>query len=159
MATYFLLCFQVLFREDCSADDLIDVISGNRIYLQCLYVYNKIDQISLEEVNRIARQPHSVVVSCNMHLNLDYLLETLWEYLSFIRVYTKKPGQPPDFNDCLILRRGVNVEHVCHSIHRTLAAVVKYALVWVLNLFLFSTFTFKLITPKCIIIFLICAGN
>ena len=109
------------------------MISGNRIYLSCLYVYNKIDQISLEEVNRIARAPYSVVVSCNMKLNLDFLLETLWEYLSFIRVYTKKPGQPPDFNDCLILRRGVTVEHVCHSIHRTLAAVVKYALVWVNN--------------------------
>lgn len=130
---------KVLFREDCSADDLIDVISDNRIYLSCLYVYNKVDQISLEEVNRIARQPHSIVVSCNMKLNLDYLLETLWEYLSFIRVYTKKPGQPPDFNDCLILRRGVSVEHVCHSIHRTLAQVLKYALVWV-NEFLFSKF-------------------
>ena len=99
--------------------------------MPCLYVYNKVDQISLEEVNRIARQPHSIVVSCNMKLNLDYLLETLWRYLAFIRVYTKKPGQPPDFEDCLILRRGVSVEHVCHSIHRTLAQVFKYALVWV----------------------------
>lgn len=56
--------------------------------------------------------------SCNMKLNLDYLLEILWEYLSLIRVYTKKPGQPPDFTDGLILRRGVSVEHVCHAIHR-----------------------------------------
>jgi len=121
---------EVLFREDCTADELIDVILGNRIYMPCLYVYNKIDQISLEEVNRIARRPHSVVVSCNMKLNLDYLLEVLWAYLAFIRVYTKKPGQPPDFEDCLILRRGVSVEHVCHAIHRTLAQVFKYALVW-----------------------------
>lgn len=120
-----------MFREDCTADELIDVILGNRIYMPCLYVYNKIDQISLEEVNRIARRPHSVVVSCNMKLNLDYLLEVLWAYLAFIRVYTKKPGQPPDFEDCLILRRGVSVEHVCHAIHRTLAQVFKYALVWV----------------------------
>jgi ribosome-interacting GTPase 1 len=66
-----------------------------------------------------------------MKLNLDYLLEQLWEYLSLIRVYTKKPGQPPDFEDGLILRRGVTVEHVCHAIHRTLAAAFKYALVWV----------------------------
>lgn len=100
--------------------------------MPCIYVYNKIDQIPLEEVDRIARQPHSVVVSCNMKLNLDYLLETLWEYLALIRVYTKKPGQPPDFDDCLILRKGVTVEHVCHSIHRTLAQVFKYALVWVI---------------------------
>lgn len=40
-----------------------------------------------------------------MKLNLDFLLETLWEYLSLIRVYTKKPGQPPDFEDGLILRK------------------------------------------------------
>ncbi|CAK9814035.1 Developmentally-regulated GTP-binding protein 2 [Anthophora plagiata] len=121
---------EVLFREDCSADELIDVINANRVYLPCLYVHNKIDQISIEEVDRIARQPNSVVVSCNMKLNLDFLLETLWEYLSLIRVYTKKPGQPPDFEDGLILRKGVTVEHVCHAIHRTLAQQFKYALVW-----------------------------
>ncbi|XP_045771796.1 developmentally-regulated GTP-binding protein 2 [Maniola jurtina] len=121
---------EVLFREDCTPDELIDVILGNRVYLPCLYVYNKIDQISIQEVDRIARQPHSVVVSCNMKLNLDFLLETLWEYLALIRVYTKKPGQPPDFDDGLILRRGVTIEHVCHSIHRTLASALKYALVW-----------------------------
>lgn len=69
--------------------------------------------------------------SCNLKLNLDGLLEELWEYLALIRVYTKKPGQPPDFDDCLILRRGVTVEHVCHAIHRTLADAFKYALVWV----------------------------
>lgn len=53
---------EVLFREDCSADELIDVINANRVYLPCLYVHNKIDQISIEEVDRIARQPNSVVV-------------------------------------------------------------------------------------------------
>ncbi|KAJ8967380.1 hypothetical protein NQ317_018523 [Molorchus minor] len=84
----------------------------------------------LEEVDKIARQPNSIVVSCNMELNLDYLLITLWEYLCLIRVYTKKPGQPPDFADGLILRKGVTVEHVCHAIHRTLASQFKYALVW-----------------------------
>jgi ribosome-interacting GTPase 1 len=81
-------------------------------------------------VDRLARLPNSVVVSCNMKLNLDYLLEVLWEYLSLIRVYTKKPGEPPDFDDGLILRRGCTVLHVCHSIHRTLAQDLKHALVW-----------------------------
>jgi uncharacterized protein len=66
-----------------------------------------------------------------MKLNLDYLLDTLWDYLALIRVYTKKPGQSPEFDDGLILRRGVTVEHVCHGIHRTLAETFKYALVWV----------------------------
>ena len=30
--------------------------------------------------------------SCNMKLNLDYLLEMVWEYLSLIQIYTKKRG-------------------------------------------------------------------
>jgi ribosome-interacting GTPase 1 len=65
-----------------------------------------------------------------MMLNLDYLLEVLWEHLQLIRVYTKKPGAPPDFDDGLILRKGVTVEHVCHAIHRTLAAQFKFGMVW-----------------------------
>jgi uncharacterized protein len=53
---------EVLFREDCDEDEFIDVVTDNRVYLPCMYVYNKIDQIAMEEVNRLARQPHSVVV-------------------------------------------------------------------------------------------------
>nr|XP_008506390.1 PREDICTED: developmentally-regulated GTP-binding protein 2 isoform X2 [Equus przewalskii] len=84
---------EVLFREDCSPDEFIDVIVGNRVYMPCLYVYNKIDQISMEEVDRLARKPNSVVISCGMKLNLDYLLEMLWEYLALTCIYTKKRGR------------------------------------------------------------------
>lgn len=48
--------------------------SGNRKYIKCLYCYNKIDTISMEEVNMIAEQPNTVVISCNMKLNFDGLL-------------------------------------------------------------------------------------
>ncbi|XP_038843554.1 developmentally-regulated GTP-binding protein 2, partial [Salvelinus namaycush] len=121
---------EVLFREDSTPDDFIDVIVGNRVYMPCLYVYNKVDQISIEEVDRLAHEPHSVVISCGMKLNLDYLLERLWEYLALICLYTKKRGERPDFSDAIIMRRGASVEHVCHRIHRTLASQFKYALVW-----------------------------
>ncbi|XP_048759621.2 GATOR complex protein NPRL3-like [Ostrea edulis] len=121
---------EVLFREDCTSDEFVDVILGSRVYMPCLYVYNKIDQISIEEVDRLAREPSSVVVSCNMRLNLDYLLEMIWEFLALVRVYTKKRGEKPDFDDGLILRRGCTAEHVCHVIHRTMVDTFKYGLVW-----------------------------
>lgn len=122
----------VIFREDSSMDDFIDILVGNRVYMPCLYVYNKIDQISMEEVDRLAHLPYTVVISCNMKLNLEYLLEELWEVLALLRVYTKKPGQPPDLEPemALILRQGATVEHACHLIHRTLVAQFKYAIVW-----------------------------
>ncbi|KHN72033.1 putative GTP-binding protein C02F5.3 [Toxocara canis] len=122
----------VVFRDDCTVDELIDVIQGNRVYIPCLYVYNKIDQISLEEVDRLAHQEHSIVISCEMRLNMDYMVEMIWEYLALIRIYTKKPGNPPDLGptDGIILRRGASVEHACHALHRTLASQFRYAIVW-----------------------------
>lgn len=121
---------EVLFRDDCTSDEFVDVILGSRVYMPCLYVYNKIDQISIEEVDRLARMPHTVVVSCNMNLNLDYLLARTWEDLALVRVYTKKRGERPDFDGGLILRKGCTLEHVCHKIHRTLTSQFKYGLVW-----------------------------
>jgi ribosome-interacting GTPase 1 len=38
----------ITFRCDATADQLIDVIEGNRVYVPALYVLNKIDQISIE---------------------------------------------------------------------------------------------------------------
>jgi len=121
---------EILFREDATVDDFIDVIQDNRVYLPCVYVYNKIDCISLEEVDRLARIEHTVVISCIEKLNLDYLLEVIWEHLALRRIYTKRRGEPPDFQDSVIMRKGASVEHVCHRIHRTLVDEFKYALVW-----------------------------
>lgn len=45
----------ISFRCDATADDLIDVIEGNRIYIPCVYVLNKIDQISIQELEIICK--------------------------------------------------------------------------------------------------------
>lgn len=47
-----------LFPFVCRADELIDLIEGNRRYIKCLYCYNKIDAITMEEVEVLARQPN-----------------------------------------------------------------------------------------------------
>ena len=57
---------QLLFREDATVDDLIDVIEGNRKYMKCIYVYNKIDVVGIDDVDKLARQPNSIVISCNL---------------------------------------------------------------------------------------------
>lgn len=43
------------------------------------------------------------MISCQMKLNLDFLLEKMWEYLDLTRVFTKKKGMYPDFGDPIIL--------------------------------------------------------
>jgi uncharacterized protein len=48
-------------------------------------VYNKVDMISLEDMDALARLPNSIVASVYMKLNLDKLLEQMWEYMGLIR--------------------------------------------------------------------------
>lgn len=122
----------LLIREDITVDELIDVIDSNRQYIPCLYLYSKIDAVSLEEVDRLARQPNSVVMSCYLDLNLDYVIDKIWNYLRLCRVYTKKQGANPDFSEPIILRGGSKVEDACRAIHRSLAdpSQFRYALVW-----------------------------
>ncbi|CAN1286799.1 Developmentally-regulated G-protein 2 [Linum perenne] len=150
---------ELLFREDATVDDLIDVIEGNRKYMKCVYVYNKIDVIGIDDVDKLARQPNSVVISCNLRLNFDRLLSKMWEKMGLVRVYTKPQGQQPDFGDPVVLsvvcmvpnnatfpdfhriqnrdcvsplqdRGGCSVEDFCNHIHRSLVKDVKYVLVW-----------------------------
>jgi ribosome-interacting GTPase 1 len=124
---------EVLFREDCSVDDLIDVIEGNRKYVRCLYVYNKVDTLSIEEVDELARKPHSIVISIYMNLNLDVMLRMMWEYLGLVRVYTKRRGQPPDLDDPVVLsteRNGLSVMAATRGISKELLDIFNFALVW-----------------------------
>mmetsp|Transcript_65497 Transcript_65497/g.142869 ORF Transcript_65497/g.142869 Transcript_65497/m.142869 type:complete len:413 (-) Transcript_65497:22-1260(-) len=129
----------VVVHEDASIDDFIDVLeesgSAPRKYCKCIYVYNKIDILSLSQVEELARTPFSVVISVNKQWNLDGLLERIWQELELVRVYTKKKGMFPDFNDPLIItpQRGnktCTVENAVGMLHKALLDDFKSALVW-----------------------------
>ncbi|CAE6398229.1 unnamed protein product [Rhizoctonia solani] len=100
----------VMIREDITIDEFIDVLLGTRKYVPCLYVYNKIDAISLELLNELAHQDHTLVISCEMNLNIDYLLERIWGELGLVKIYTKKRGEHPDLTDPICLRKGATIE-------------------------------------------------
>ncbi|KAI6785080.1 Ribosome-interacting GTPase-like protein [Emericellopsis cladophorae] len=129
---YKMLNCEVLVRdENATIDDFIDVImKDHRKYIKCLYVYNKIDGVSLDFLDSLAREPQTVVMSCEMDLGLQDVVERCWKELALIRIYTKRKGAEPDFSEALIVRRDSTVEDVCDRIHRTLKDTFKYALVW-----------------------------
>jgi len=122
----------IMIREpNATADDLVDVIEGNRVYIPAVYVLNKIDAISIEELDLLYRIPHSVPVSSKQWMNIDELIEKLWEALDLVRVYTKPRGQPPDYSSPVVLKRNkCTVEDFCSSIHKEIAKQLKYAVVW-----------------------------
>lgn len=98
----------ITLRYDATSDDLIDVIEGNRVYIPCIYLLNKIgnyspidrsregifaliagflaDQISIEELDVIYKIPHCVPISAHHKWNFDDLLEKMWNYLQLVRM-------------------------------------------------------------------------
>jgi len=118
-------------RGACDVDDLVDVIEGSRVYVPAIYVINKVDQITLEELNVMAKLPHYCPVCAYLEWNLDGLVEMMWEYLGLTRVYTKPKGKLPDWDEPVVLAKAnPTVEDFCNRIHRTLAKQFKHALVW-----------------------------
>lgn len=103
-------------------DDIIDVIEGNRVYMPIIYVLNKVDAISIEELDLLGELPNVVPISAKDDLGFEELLETIWERCNMLRVYTKPKGQVPDYSEPVILHaRRPNVEDFCNRIHRGLA--------------------------------------
>ena len=74
------------------------------VYTPCLYVMNKIDAITIEELDLVARVPHYVPIAAgkvrslsfsnlfaltllsSQEWNFDELLERIWQYLNMIRM-------------------------------------------------------------------------
>lgn len=121
---------EVIFHCDADVDDLIDVIEGKRAFIPCLYAYNKIDQLYLEDLEEIASREDSVVLSCELELNLDYLIQKIWKTLNLVRVYTKPKGEAPNFSEAIVLRQGATIQDVCRAIHKDFENSFKAAYVW-----------------------------
>jgi ribosome-interacting GTPase 1 len=122
---------EVQLRGKCTVDDLIDAVEGNRVYIPALYVINKIDQITIEELDLLDQVPNYVLVSSHNKWNYDELLYKCWDKLELTRVYTKPKGQLPDYEAPVILpRKKRNVEEFCNRIHRGMLKQLKYAIVW-----------------------------
>jgi len=121
----------VTLRCDATIDELIDVIEGNRIYCPCLYVLNKIDTITIEELDLLSKVPHYAMICAGLEWNFDALLQKVWAYLNMARIYTKPKGKIPDYNDPVVVpMHKRTVEDFCIRIHKSLLNQFKYALVW-----------------------------
>lgn len=69
-------------------------------------------------------------ISAKSWLNIDELIDVMWEKLDMIRVYTKPHGKVPDYTAPVVLKRGATVESFCDSIHREIYKNLRYAYVY-----------------------------
>jgi len=121
----------VVIRDDIDADQLIDCIEDNKIYVPGIVVLNKIDTVSEEKVLDVINSLNAdIAVSAEKHSYIGRLKETIFEKLNLIRIFMKEPGKEPDMKEPLITFKGVSVRDVCQKLHRDFVSKFKFCRVW-----------------------------
>ena len=103
LAEYKIHHCELLIREDIDVDQLIDVLEGNRKYIRCLYVYNKVDALTIEEVDSLSRRADSVCISCYLELGMDQLLRRMWAAMGLVRGGDEEDGEQTGFREPVVL--------------------------------------------------------
>ncbi len=119
---------EVVIRQDIDVDELIDALTGNRVYVPSLTVVNKVDLVTEDYLKNLNFD--FIPVSAETGLNISLLKEEIYSRLSLIRVFTKRRGEEPDFENPMILRDGSTVRDACLRLHKDMVREFRYAQVW-----------------------------
>ncbi|MGC9530643.1 MAG: TGS domain-containing protein [Candidatus Bipolaricaulaceae bacterium] len=72
----------------------------------------------------------TVVVSIPSGQGLDELRRAIFRAAAVVRVYTKRPGESPDFGQPYTLRQGATILNVVEHIHREFVDKLRYVRLW-----------------------------
>lgn len=121
----------VIIRSDITDDQLIDCIEANKKYVTAITVLNKIDSVSKEQGEKIARKVHAdLLISAQKKEHLEELKDLIFRKLDLIRLYMKEPGKQPDMEIPMIIFKDCTIGDVCSKLHKDFVSKFKFAKVW-----------------------------
>jgi len=102
---------------------------------KALIIGNKVDLDNANQnytalKNKYEGQLPITAISAKEGTGLEELKHEIYQMLDIIRVYTKMPGQKPDFNDPIVLDRGSTLADAAAAVHKDFLAKMKYARIW-----------------------------
>jgi len=100
------------------------LIIGNKLDL------NNASQNYIALKNKYKDQLPFIAISAKKGTGLEELKLAIYQMLNIIRVYTKAPGQKPDFTDPIVLDRGSTLENAAAAVHKDFIHKLKYARIW-----------------------------
>ena len=80
--------------------------------------------------NKYKDQLPTIAISAKEGNGLEELKHAIYQMLNIIRVYTKTPGQKPDFTDPIVLEQGSTLEDAAAAVHKDFVRKLKYARIW-----------------------------
>jgi small GTP-binding protein len=121
----------VVIRSRIGVDELIDCVEANKIYIPAITILNKVDLVSFDEAERVARRINAdLCISATSEEHMDELKELIFKKLNLIRIYMKEPGKDADLDIPLIIEKGSSVRGVCSKLHRDFVDKFKFCRVW-----------------------------
>ncbi|MCL2143157.1 MAG: GTP-binding protein [Methanomassiliicoccaceae archaeon] len=123
----------VVIREDINMEQLLDVLTGNRVYIDAMIAVNKVDLADAAKMDAVYKKLpdlRKVPVSAATGYGIEHLKQALFETIDLIRIYLKPQGQDADMDVPLIVKNGNTIGDVCEQIHRTFRPNFRYAMVW-----------------------------
>ncbi|MBW2984185.1 GTP-binding protein [Candidatus Woesearchaeota archaeon] len=121
----------ILIRTDIDADQLIDIIEGDKIYTKALTVITKIDLIDENQLRKIVENiKPDVVVSAEKSIGIEGLREAIYNRLGLISIFLKEVNKRADMEEPLIMFKGCTIRDVCLKLHRDFVDKFKFARVW-----------------------------
>ncbi len=121
----------ILIRTDVNADQFIDAIEGNRVYIPGITVLNKIDLIDKKKLDEVSRHVKpDIKISAEKDTNLDKLKDLIYKKIGLMSIYMKEINKKPDMDEPLVVFNGCTLKDVCNKLHRNFANRFRFARVW-----------------------------
>lgn len=114
----------VLNEEIKSAGKILQALDEGIVYKRAIAIINK-----KKETCGMATIPGFECLAFEKE-KIEELKQKIFGLLEKVIVYTKKPGQPADLNEPLVLKKGTTVEDVAGILHKDFAKNLKYVKVW-----------------------------
>ena len=121
----------VLIRTDIDADDFIDIIEDNKVYLPAIKILNKVDiadKKTLEKARKIV-QP-DLEISAHEKINIPELKELIFQKMTFIRLFLKEVGKKADMKEPMIMQKGQTIRNLCEKLHKDFIERFRFARIW-----------------------------
>jgi len=121
----------ILFKDDASVDQFIDVLEGNKIYNKALVIFTKIDLVDSHTLKRLAEQIHpDVMISAENNIGIEQLKDAIFDKMNFMRIYLKEVGKKPDMDVPIIMFKKCTIKDVCEKLHKDFVTNFRFARLW-----------------------------
>jgi|GEM_PF-8775 len=122
---------EVLIRDEVNADQFIDIVEGNKVYIPGVTVVNKIDLLNEEQKKKLIEYLNpDICISAEKKENIEELKEIIFKRLNFIRLYLKEVDKKPDMEEPLIMQQGDTLKNLCLKLHNDFVEKFKFARIW-----------------------------